>query len=140
MFIWLLTSIVVSKDPISTISDLFSSNDESLQAIISYDTLYAQHQRQSDSISILTEELAICNGQKQYKRAMIDIESSTVNMRSKASLNSEIIMQIPNRSIVQVLYYDTERFVLNQKYGKWCRISYAGTEGWIWGNFIRELD
>ena len=70
---------------------------------------------------------------------MVIIDSETMNMRSKPSLISEIIMRIPANSEVEIMYYDTETFFLENKADKWCRIKYAGTEGWVWGNFIEEF-
>ena len=140
MFVLLLASIFTKKDPISMIGSAFSKDAEQSEQGIPYDSLVTIHDRQHKEILRLEEKLSICNGQKQYKRAMIDIESSTVNMRSQASLSSDIVLQIPDSSIVQILYYDTKRYILNDKFGKWCRISYADTEGWVWGNFIKELE
>lgn len=140
MLVLLVSSIFSKKDPVTLIGDLFTDSDKTAEQMVHYDTLVLRNQRLQKDIERLEEQLSIYNGQKQYKRAMIDIESNTVNMRSQPSLSSDILLQIPDRSIVQVLFYDTEKYILNEKYGKWCRISYAGTEGWVWGNFISEIE
>jgi hypothetical protein len=140
MFILLLSSIISRKDPISLIGNLFSDNEKTREQLIPYDSLVSKNMFLEKDVNRLEEQLSICKGQKQYKRAMIDIESNTVNMRAQASLSSDIIIQIPDSSIVQILFYDTEKYILNEKYGKWCKIRYAGTEGWIWGNFLIEID
>ena len=70
---------------------------------------------------------------------MVIIDSETMNMRSKPSLISDIVMRIPANAEVEVMFYDTETFFLDSKAGKWCKIRYAGTEGWAWGNFIEEV-
>ena len=67
------------------------------------------------------------------------IDSETLNMRSGPSLSSSIVLRIPANAEVNIMYFDTQTFYLNGEAGRWCRISYAGTEGWAWGNFIREI-
>ena len=140
LLLLLISSIWTEKDPVNMVKSLMSGDSQKSESQLPYDTLVNIHDRQHKKILKLEEELAICNGQKQYKRGLIDIESNTVNMRSQASLSSDIVLQIPDSSIVQILYYDTERYILNEKFGKWCRISYAGTEGWVSGNLVKELD
>lgn len=140
MIVLLVSSVFSKKDPVTLIGDLFSNGEKTSEQLVPYDTLVSRNQRLQNDIDQLEEQLSIYNGKKQYKRAMIDIESKTVNMRSQASLSSDILLQIPDRSIVQVLFYDTKKYILNEKYGKWCKISYAGTEGWVWGNFISEIE
>jgi len=139
LLLWFLASLFTRRDPLSLIKNV-SGPDQDQEMRVSYDTLLSQNKVLREQLGEVQEQLAICRGQKQYKRGLIDIESNTVNMRSEASLSSDIIMQIPDSSVIQILYYDTNRYILNDKYGKWCRVRYAETDGWIWGNFIKELD
>jgi len=132
--IWLLISIITQQSPTDVLSSFFSKlpnpvtkNQELL--IIQKDSL----------ITELETKLADCEGTTKFKRGMVIIDSETMNMRSKPSLISEIVMRIPANSEVEVMYYDTETFFLEDKAGKWCKIKYAGTEGWVWGNFIEEF-
>ncbi len=132
--IWLLVSIITQQSPTNVLSSFFSKlpnpvtkNQELL--IIQKDSL----------ITALETKLADCEGTTKFKRGMVIIDSATMNMRSKPSLISEIVMRIPANSEVEVMYYDTETFFLEGKAGKWCKIKYAGTEGWVWGNFIEEF-
>jgi len=113
---------------ISGKSEKVSKNASSYHlALAEKDSLIANAQKALDE----------CQNKQIYRIGIIDIESETVNVRSKASLVSDIILQIPNGSEVQILYFDTEKFYLDGIQGKWCRIIYAGQEGWVWGNFVR---
>lgn len=132
--IWLITSIITKKSPLDVLSSFFSSlpnphvkNQEVL--ILQKDSI----------ISSLEEKLSACQGQGKYKRAMIIVDSETMNLRSEPSLVSSVVMRIPANSEVEVMFYDTKTYYLNGKAGKWCKIRYAGTEGWAWGNFVQEL-
>ena len=133
---WLLSSIFLKKSPV----DLFKTSQAPEVEKVSYESLVAQLYASNNELDSIVQKLAICRGEKQYKKAMIDIESDHINMRSGPSLSSSILLQIPDSSIVQIQYFDTERYILDGVYGSWCRILYAEEEGWVWGNFLMELD
>jgi len=133
--IWLLSSIITKKSPSETLKNLFTklpaSTEDPVDSIIT---------AQKDSvIQSLKLQLAQCRGEVSYGRAMVLIESSTLNLRSQPSLGSKILLKIPANSEVDVLYYDNKTYYLEGKPGKWCRIKYADTEGWAWGNYIKEI-
>lgn len=90
-------------------------------------------------IAELEKKLASYEGMGSYKRGLVIVDSPTLNLRSGPSLSSDVVMRIPANAEVEIMFYDTETFYLNSKPGKWCRIRYAGTEGWAWGNFINEI-
>jgi len=90
-------------------------------------------------INSLEEKLEACEGLGNYKKGIIIVDSETMNMRSEPALVSSVVMRIPANSEVEVMFYDTKTYYLNGKAGKWCKIRYAGTEGWAWGNFIQEF-
>ena len=132
--LWLLISIITQQSPTNVLSSFFSKlpnpvtkNQEML--LIEKDSIIAS----------LEEKLEACAGTTKFKRGMVIIDSETMNMRSKPSLISDIVMRIPANAEVEVMFYDTETFFLDSKAGKWCKIRYAGTEGWAWGNFIEEV-
>ena len=87
-------------------------------------------------LEALQKRLGDCMTQNEYKKAYVNVSNSTLNMRDKPDLVSNIILQIPNRSEVSILYFDNERYVMDGKYGRWCKIRYAGKEGWVWGNYL----
>jgi len=132
--LWLLVSIFTKKSPLEVLSGFFSSipnptiKDKEL-LIIEKDSIISQ----------LETKLEACEGLGKYKRGIVVVDSETLNLRSEPSLVSSVIMRIPANSEVEVMFYDTNTFYLNGKAGKWCKIRYAGTEGWAWGNFIQEF-
>jgi len=131
--LWLLTSIILQKNPTEVLSSAVSklpnpTNEAKDKTITEKDSI----------ITSLQNELAKCKG-SNFSKAMVIIDGSTLNMRSDAALASEIVMRIPANSEVEIMFYDTETYYLNGEAGRWCRIRYAGTEGWVWGNFISEI-
>lgn len=72
-----------------------------------------------------------------HKKAIVDVEAGTLNMRDQPLLVSNIVAKIPDSSIVDVLYFDTKVYYLGGKSGRWCKIKYAGQEGWVWGGFVK---
>jgi len=132
--IWLVTSIITKKSPLEVLSSFFSSLPN--PAIKNQELLIV---RKDSIISALEEKLEACEGLGKYKKGIIIVDSETMNLRSEPSLVSSVVMRIPANSEVEVMFYDTQTFYLNGKAGKWCKIRYAGTEGWAWGNFIQEF-
>lgn len=131
--LWLLTSIILQKNPTEVLSSAVSklpnpTNEAKDKTIVKKDSI----------ISALQDELAKCKG-SNFSKAMVIIEGPTLNMRIEASLTSDIVMRIPANSEVEIMFYDTETYYLNGEAGRWCRIRYAGAEGWVWGNFISEI-
>ena len=87
-------------------------------------------------IESLQSRLDDCLTQNEFKKAYVNVNNNTLNMRDKPDLVSNIILQIPNRCEVSILFFDKERFVMDGKFGRWCKIRYAGQEGWVWGNYL----
>lgn len=132
--IWLLTSIILQKSPTEVLSNAFSKlpnpTSEAKNKVI------AQKDMTIDS---LQQALNDCQASSGFTKALVVIDGTTLNMRDEASLTSQIVMKIPSDSEVDIMFYDTETYYLNGEAGKWCRIRYAGKEGWVWGNFLREI-
>lgn len=132
---WLLGSILAKKSPANTLKSIFSKipGDNELpceELLIRKDSI----------IKELEAQLAHGGGQTiSSGRGMVIIDSRTLNMRNKPSLSSEILLKIPANSEVEILYYDTKTYYLEGLPGKWCRIKYADTEGWVWGNYIKAI-
>jgi hypothetical protein len=132
--IWLIISIVLQKNPTEILSSAFSkipspSDSQNRSIILQKDSLITQ----------LTKQLEDCRSKGSFPKAIVIIDGSSLNMRSEASLTSDIVLKIPANTEVEIMFYDTETYYLNGQAGKWCRIRYAGTEGWVWGNFLREI-
>jgi hypothetical protein len=138
MALWLFLSIIKQKDP----STLLKSGLATLQGdtinrymgVEDYKFLIAQKDSIILSLNDKIDELET----SAYGIAIVDVDSPTLNMRSKPSLISGIVFKIPNGAAVEVQYYDTEKLILNGKQGQWCKIKYADLEGWVWGNFLQS--
>ena len=132
---WLLGSILAKKSPAATLKGIFSKIPSEKE--IPCEELLIQ----KDSI-IQELEMQISRGSNPLQssgRGIVIIESKTLNLRNKPSLSSDILIKIPANSEVEILYYDTKTYYLDGFPGKWCRIKYADTEGWVWGNYIKSI-
>lgn len=132
--IWLIISIILKKSPSEVLSNTFSKIPTPSTSALQ------QELAEKDSIiELLNKKIQSYEGSGSYKRGIVIVDSPTLNMRSGPSLSSDVVLRIPANAEVQILYYDTQTYYLNSVAGKWCRIKYAGTEGWAWGNFINEI-
>lgn len=132
--IWLLLSIFMQKSPVEVLSSTFSKIPTPASSALQQELL------EKDSIiKELQKKLATFEGRGNFKRGLVIIDSPTLNLRAKPSLNSEVIMRIPANAEVEILYYDTETFYYQNKPGKWCKIRYVDNEGYAWGNYINEI-
>ncbi len=95
-------------------------------------------EQQESKIALLESDLEECLDNDGFKKGIITTESSTLNMRSEPSLESDVLLRIPSGSTVSILYYDDRQLMLDGDIGQWCKIKYADQEGWIWGNYVKE--
>lgn len=137
LLLWLILSILKGLSPTALIGSIFSSQEDSPEYAYTKKQLYQMHLSGQSTIDSLNG--VIESHSEKYRQAFINIDSESLNMRDKPSLSSTIILQIPDSSKVDILFYDTQEFILAGKYGKWCRINYAGQEGWVWGNYLVEM-
>jgi len=135
---WLLASMYLKKSPM----ELFDKEDPNAleEPTVNVEKLLEDNAAYTAQIHNLEKELKKCQGNQAYPPARINIESSYVNMREDASLSSTVIAKLPDSTLVRIMYYGTETFFLEGKQGKWCRIQYADKEGWVWGNFLEEIE
>ena len=92
---------------------------------------------QRDTIHLLLNELKALNEDDGLSKAIINVNTSSLNMRQEPSLESEVLIRIPNGSRVSILYFDEEQLFLEGAMGQWCKIKYADQEGWVWGNYLQ---
>ncbi len=132
--IWLLASIYLELSPIEIIRKGVSTVGSSKETVESLKLKIIEKD------SIIKELESQLKGRNQaVKKAIVKVSGNTLNLRSEPSLVSDVILHIPSESQVDILFYDTETYYLDGKAGKWCKISYTGQEGWVWGNFLLEL-
>ena len=132
--LWLLASIYLELSPIEIIKKGVSTVGSSKETV---ESLKIKILEKDSIINALESQL---KGRNQaVKKAIVKVSGNTLNLRSEPSLVSEVILHIPSESQVDILFYDTETYYLDGKAGKWCKISYTGQEGWVWGNFLLEL-
>lgn len=130
-------SIYKKESPAAVIKSLFKSdlpaddprrlNKKELMVLLT---------TKDQQIAKLEEELNACILDDGFKKATISTTASTLNMRDDASLSGEVIVKIPNGSKVSILYFDERELLLDGAMGQWCKVKYAGKEGWVWGNYL----
>ncbi len=112
-------------------------NGDSILILPSRESMIQDINKKDELIDSLRIQLKELEKLKSHKRALVNVESGTLNMRNKPLLASSIVAKIPDSSYVDVLYFDTHYFYLNGKRGRWCKVKYADTTGWVWESFIK---
>lgn len=104
----------------------------------------AQHAQEkqllTDSIIAIQANLADLQNSTPYRKALVNTDANSLNLRASSNLTSAVVIKIPDSSIVEVLYFDEEVLVLDGSPGKWCKVRYADKEGWVWGNYVQLID
>jgi len=137
---WLVLSSLWHRSPTQAITD-------GIRYVRGQELLYqsptqhkAEKQILTDSIATIQARLAALQNSTPYRKALVNTEANSLNLRSASNLASEVVIKIPDSSIVEVLYFDEEVLVLDGSPGKWCKIRYADKEGWVWGNYVNLID
>lgn len=133
-------AVISKKSPSEVLNSLWSS-DVSADDIsrLSKKELIAKIEDMNLKVDELTSQLEECKNDDGYNKGIVETTSPTLNLRSEPSLESEIILRIPTQSKVSIMYYDERRLLLDGAMGQWCRIKYAEQEGWVWGNYVKEI-
>ncbi len=134
-------SVISKKSPAAVIKSLWASDlpADDLRRL-NKDELIQKLEESQGTISSLESQLADCKNDDGYTKGIIETSSPTLNLRSEPSLESAILLKIPTQSTVSILYYDERELVLDGAMGQWCRVVYADQEGWVWGNYVREVN
>ncbi len=141
IIVLLVSSLIINRRPLDVIrgilGDVSGYSDDPMsmnkQALRSYVV------RQEEIIDSLNTELSNCNS-KRVRAGIVDVNTLTLNMRTKPSLASDVILRIPNGTEVTVNYFDTEKYYLDGIQGQWCNIIHAGQVGWVWGPYIKLIE
>lgn len=141
IIVLLATSLIQKRSPAKVLSALFSTKKVESD-LATYD--------KKDLIAVITEQAARIDSIESRLngyirdfgsgRGRINVNVEALNMRSEPSLSGEVLDRIPNGTIVGILYFDSKEQYLDGATGSWCRIKYAGQEGWVWGNYLIVLE
>jgi hypothetical protein len=139
--LWLLIASILDKSPVRIIIDgwafLVDAEENEWQT---FSDLEEQIVDKDSLIRMLNQDIDRMKKANNYQQGMVAVESETLNMRNKPLLGAEVIIQIPMGSVVDILYYDDETFRIGGEYGQWCKVRYAGKEGWVWGNYLEKIN
>lgn len=139
--ILLFLSSLADRSPLRTISsigELFSKNPDPV-AHYSRDQLLAVVRKKETEIDSLNHVIEGFKVVQENDHARVEIDSEELNVRSAPSINSNVIFKIPDSTIVEILLFDSETFVVAGKSGSWCKIQYGGEKGWVWGNYLQKV-
>ena len=132
--------MISKKSPSQVLNSLWRSDVPADDiSRLSKKELIAKIEDMNLKVDELTSQLEECENDDGYKKGIIETSSPTLNLRSEPTLESEIILRIPTQSKVSIMYYDERRLLLDGAMGQWCRIKYADQEGWVWGNYVKEI-
>ncbi len=99
-------------------------------------SLLATISRKNAKIDSLSETIEKMLQKRTYRVARVSTTANALNLRESPHLTAPVVIQIPDSSQVEVLYFDNEVLVLDGQTGKWCKVKYADKEGWVWGNYL----
>ncbi|MDH5718720.1 MAG: SH3 domain-containing protein [Spirochaetia bacterium] len=74
-------------------------------------------------------------GEKNAKNMFINAENGLI-LRTSPSLKGEKITVIPDKMKIFVLEEKTKNINISGKEGKWTKVLYNNTEGWVFGGFL----
>lgn len=66
----------------------------------------------------------------------INVNTDALNMRSLPTTSSEVILRIPNKTLVKIIAFGENEEFIEGATGRWCFVEYNEQEGWVWGNYV----
>jgi uncharacterized protein YgiM (DUF1202 family) len=141
IIVLLATSLIQKKSPGKVLTTFFSTKklDSDYNTYTKKDLIDIIN-RQTVKIDSIESRLNDYIRDFGSGRGRINVNVEALNMRSEPALSGKVIDRIPNGTIVGVLYFDSKEQYLDGATGYWCRIKYAGQEGWVWGNYLIVLE
>jgi len=140
MLIWIAGSSWKGKSPIELFSDVYYwvvGKDSPHKSRSELKSIIESKQDLADSLAFELKEI---QNKSPYRTALVKTTANSLNLRAEPSLSSEVVIQIPDSSAVEILYFDEKVLVLDGIAGKWCKVKYADQQGWVWGNYLEILD
>ncbi len=138
--IWLFLSMIADRSPLRTVSSIGEMFSESPDQISHYSrdgllNVLKQRDRTIDSLNLVIQDFSVI---RKKDVAIVNIDSDKLNVRSKPSIQSEVLFQIPDSSLVNILLFDSETYVVGGESGSWCKIEFNSEVGWVWGNYLKK--
>ena len=140
--IWLFLSMIADRSPLRTVTamgELFSNSPDPISHY-SRDLLLkevAKRDRSIDSLKLVIEDFSII---REKDQAIVMIESDKLNVRESPDIKSAVLFRIPDSTLVNILMFDTEPYVIDGKTGNWCKVEYESEQGWVWGNYLKKVN
>lgn len=138
--IWLFLSMIADRSPLRTVSSIGEMFSESPDQISHYSrdgllNVLKQRDRTIDSLNLVIQDFSVI---RKKDVAIVNIDSDKLNVRSKPSIQSEVLFQIRDSSLVNILLFDSETYVVGGESGSWCKIEFNSEVGWVWGNYLKK--
>lgn len=132
--------MIADRSPLRTISsigELFSDAPDPVSHYSRDGLLNVLEQRDKtiDSLNLLIQDFSVI---RKKDVAIVTIDSDKLNVRSQPSIQSEVLFQIPDSSLVNILMFDSETYVIGGESGSWCKIEFNAEQGWVWGNYLKK--
>ncbi len=140
LVIWLATAMITNKTPLAVFGKSLALEGPGLVENSNRSKDLVLTEEKDSIIRHLEVELEKCQGGRKYIKARVQIEGEYLNMRDKASLTGNVVMRIPAQATVNILFYDARTYYIDNEAGKWCRVAFAGEEGWVWSNYLEEIE
>jgi uncharacterized protein YraI len=132
--------MIADRSPLRTVSSIGEMFSESPDQISHYSrdgllNVLKQRDRTIDSLNLVIQDFSVI---RKKDVAIVNIDSDKLNVRSKPSIQSEVLFQIPDSSLVNILLFDSETYVVGGESGSWCKIEFNSEVGWVWGNYLKK--
>lgn len=140
LMLWIILASILQYSPTgmfrATWMYMFGEDE---QGYPNYAELKDQNYKKDSTIAEIQHAFDMLKKSTNYQQAVVSVDSDNLNMRVKPAIGAEVVLQLPVGTVVEILYYDGETYRIGGNYGKWCKIRYAGEEGWVWGNYLKMI-
>lgn len=82
------------------------------------------------------EEINLPSSSSEYAYISTEVEGSRVRLRESASLDSDIITQVPDGEAVKIIE-KSDFDIIDGYSGNWYRVEYNWYTGYVWGRYLR---
>jgi uncharacterized protein YgiM (DUF1202 family) len=131
------SSLIQKKSPAKILKSLFTKefvesdlNSYSKEVLIK---MVEDQKIQIDSLRRKVNEYTELYG---IAMGRINVATDALNMRSLPSISGEVLVRVPNKTMVKIIAFSEKEEFIEGASGRWCMIEYDDQEGWVWGNYV----
>lgn len=137
LIILFVTSLIQKKSPAKVLSALFTKEYvENDLASYSKEVLVQMVRDQKVQIDSLRKKVNEYTDLYGIAMGRINVTTDALNMRSLPSIAGDVLVRVPNKTIVKIIAFGEKEEFIEGSNGRWCMIEFNEQEGWVWGNYV----